>query len=144
MASQIEVKGVNRTVADPVDVQTLHVKDVGEINKNDLNDFVTNYQQPPLSRFFGMVDTLKVRNSPDISKKDLNPKRNASFSRAFDITDYNLGSQELNSFDTEVVDKIFDLMYMYVNTKMDEVLENYSSWSEQFKMTWIGERSNPV
>jgi hypothetical protein len=45
----------------------LHVKNVGKVSSGNLDDFIDTYDQPPLSKFFALVDG-DVEGLPDIQE----------------------------------------------------------------------------
>jgi hypothetical protein len=158
MAQQIENKGVNTTVAQPTDVETLHTKDVGQLppagkKKFDLENFVNTYRQPPLSRFFATVNLSTVTDGPDVKKSEYKPVKNPSFKRAISVGDLvgslgednkNIvtGVNQMNSFDVEVLQSAILVAKMMMIQRFEETLINYSEIDNKFHMVWEGERNN--
>jgi len=161
MATQIENKGVNTSVAQPTDVETLHTKDVGQIPQSgkssfNLDNFVDTYRQPPLSRYFATVDLSKLEGGPDAKKSEYQPVKNPAFIRAIGISDLGLnggafhqtnnptglGNRDLNSFDVEVFYEAMKIARNMVTQRLEMALTNYSEIENRFSMAWEGERNN--
>lgn len=67
MQVELEVNGITKDLTEYSDVNGLHVKNVGKVSSGNLDDFIDTYDQPPLSKFFALVDG-DVEGLPDIQE----------------------------------------------------------------------------
>lgn len=143
MATTIESKGIDRSVAEPTDVSSLRTRDIGHITKGYLSNFVNDHQQPPLSRYFATVDLESIKDGPDIRQVEYEPKLNPSFQRAIEI-EIGSSARKFNSLDAQVIKEIIEISRVLVMVEIDKMMEIFSKHDKQFAMTWEGERNNVV
>lgn len=146
MATEIEVSGGMKSVAEPTDVASLHTKDVGVI-KGKLEDFATTFIQPPMSRFYGVLDLDKTTDAPDMGIIDFSLLKNQSYERQFTL-DRSKGTPpgpnvlKLNTFDAEVLREALKIVQVLLSSNLDKGFEEIARPMSDFNGKFEGNIAN--